>query len=63
VTFCCAKANVKAIILEMLLLEEPEEMAFLDETSKEICNGEFQLKLINVIWSRYALYSSCSYSS
>ena len=43
-TFYYAKANVKAIILEMLLLEEPEEMAFLDETSKEICNGEFQLK-------------------
>jgi len=35
------KANVKAIILEMLLLEEPEEMAFLNETLKEICNGEF----------------------
>jgi hypothetical protein len=28
------------LVLEILLLEEPEEMAFNTETLREICNGE-----------------------
>jgi len=28
------------LVLEILLLEEPEEMAFCTETLREICNGE-----------------------